>query len=156
MAFKEKLSLPEFAPRLLEVALGGLFLYAGAMKMLDPSAFASEIANYRLVPWNVAAAGALFLPWLEITCGIALIAGRCRLGALLIFDALLLVFIGALAYAGMRGLDISCGCFGSSIENSAGQRVIGPLIARDCLILAVSLRLSWLSAIGSPGGVVPQ
>jgi len=45
-------------------------------------------------------------------CGLALIFRRLYSGALALLLALLLVFIGASIAAKVRGIDISCGCFG--------------------------------------------
>ena len=55
---------------------------------------------------------ALYLPWLEIICGLALVLRRLYSGALALLLALLLVFIGASFAAKARGIDITCGCFG--------------------------------------------
>src|SRR6266478_9192358 len=35
----------------LRVVLAGLFVLAGALKLLDPAAFALEISRYQLIPW---------------------------------------------------------------------------------------------------------
>jgi uncharacterized membrane protein YphA (DoxX/SURF4 family) len=95
------------------LAVGGIFLYAGIFKMLDPAQFAADIANFQLLPWPACAALALYLPWLEILCGTALIVLRLRVAAALVLSALCVVFFIALASAKARGLDIACGCFGS-------------------------------------------
>src|SRR6202030_704958 len=63
-------------------------------------------------PWPVAVALALYLPWLEIFSGLALVTRRIYRGGLLILTLLTTVFIAASIVAKARGLDISCGCFG--------------------------------------------
>src|SRR5438067_733871 len=123
--------------RLLGAALGALFVYAGALKTLDPARFAVDIENYRLVSRSVAVLMALYLPWLEIVCGVALLAGRAMRGALWLITAMMLVFIGALVSAAMRGLDISCGCFGQSLQTHN----LAIALARDLAMLAVSAGL---------------
>lgn len=94
------------------ILLAAAFLYAGGVKALDPAAFALAIDNYRLLPYPAAAVLAVYLPWLEIACGIGLFWSRLRLGALAVLVGLCLVFGGAIASAVMRDLDIACGCFG--------------------------------------------
>jgi uncharacterized membrane protein YphA (DoxX/SURF4 family) len=94
-------------------AVGGIFVYAGIFKALDPAQFAADIANFRLLPWPACAALALYLPWLEIVCGTALIVRRLRVAAALVLSVLCVVFLIALASAKARGLDIACGCFGT-------------------------------------------
>jgi len=57
------------------------------------------------------------LPWLEIFCGVALIFGFLYRGGLSLLTALTVVFIGATIAAKMRGLDITCGCFGHASQH---------------------------------------
>ena len=98
--------------RIVAILLGALFIYAGAVKALEPVRFAGDIENYHLLPWSVSVRLAFYLPWLEILCGLALILRRLYSGALVLVLGLMLVFIGATISAKARGLDISCGCFG--------------------------------------------
>ena len=74
--------------------------------------FARGIDNYKILPWAVSVGLALFLPWLEIICGLALIFRRLYSGAIALVLALMLVFIVASIAAKARGIDITCGCFG--------------------------------------------
>src|SRR5664279_4584948 len=94
------------------VIIGVLFVYAGAIKTLDPIGFANDIDNFKILPWLVGVRFAFYLPWLEILCGLALVTRRLYFGALLILTALTSVFIVASIVAKARGLDITCGCFG--------------------------------------------
>ena len=48
--------------RLVEVVIGGLFIYAGTIKALDPVAFARDIGNYQMLGWQVGLGLALYLP----------------------------------------------------------------------------------------------
>ena len=98
--------------RVLDFLIGGLFIYAGITKVLDPIGFANDIDNYKSVPWAIGVRLAFFLPWLEIFCGLALIARRLYLGGLTIITGLMAVFITISIVAKARGLDITCGCFG--------------------------------------------
>jgi putative oxidoreductase len=106
--------------RIVAILIGALFIFAGVTKMidfnpvrvLDPMEFARGIDNYKLLPWAASVGLALFLPWLEIICGLALIFRRLYTGAIAIVLALMLVFIIASIAAKARGIDITCGCFG--------------------------------------------
>jgi uncharacterized membrane protein YphA (DoxX/SURF4 family) len=98
--------------RIVAILIGALFVYAGAVKALDPVRFAGDIENYHILPWSFGVRLAFYLPWLEILCGLALIFRRLYSGALALVFVLMLVFIGATVAAKMRGIDISCGCFG--------------------------------------------
>ncbi len=103
--------------RALEIAVGALFVYAGALKAWDPMEFSDDIDHYHLLPWVVSVRLAFYLPWLEILAGLALIFRRASNGAIAILGALMLVFITASVIARARGIDVSCGCFGHALRN---------------------------------------
>ena len=125
---------------LLRVAIAALFLFAAITKLVDPSSFAQQIANYQLTPWPASALLAVFLPALELCVGISLLLGRWESGALVWVAILLTIFSGALLSAIVRGLSIDCGCFGRSIENTG---TLWPLIRN--LVLLVVTGFLWLS-----------
>ena len=101
----------------MDVIVAGIFIYAGAIKALDPVQFASDIDNYKILPWPISVALAFYLPWLEIFCGFALVVRFLYRGALSILTALILVFTLATVAAKVRGLDITCGCFGHASQH---------------------------------------
>ena len=113
MAFSQR----NIAWRIVDLIIGGVFIYAGVIKALDPIVFANDIDNYKILPWAIGVRLAFYLPWLEILCGLALIARRLYLGGLSILTALISVFIVATVAAKVRGLDITCGCFGHASKN---------------------------------------
>ena len=108
---------PQFVWRIVDLIIGGIFIYAGVIKALDPVQFANDIDNYKMLPWFVSVRLALYLPWLEILCGLAVIVHFLYRGGLSILTALIAVFIGATIFAKMRGLDITCGCFGHASQH---------------------------------------
>ena len=124
---------------LLHLLLGGVFLYAGALKALNPMTFLDDVRSFDLLTDPYAAWLALFLPWLEIVSGIAVITGLLRKGALLVLNGSLLVFLVAIGISWYRGIDIQCGCFGSSDATSNYQE----LILRDLALLGLGLYLLW-------------
>src|SRR5438045_8812906 len=75
-------TVPRFVRRIAEFIVGGIFIYAGVIKALDPIRFASDIDNYKILPWTISVQLAFYLPWLEIFCGLALVARRLYLGGL--------------------------------------------------------------------------
>jgi len=99
---------------IVELAVGGIFIYAGVLKALDPLQFAQDIYNFRILPWPVGVRLAFYLPWLEILCGGALIVRQLRQGALGILTLLMFIFITATLVAKARGIDVVCGCFGAA------------------------------------------
>jgi len=126
--------------RLLRVAyhacrltLGGLFLYAGLSKAGDVTAFARDVANYRILPYSWNYLVAAILPYVEFLAGLLLVAGRRVRPAALVAGALSAVFILALGSVVLRGLDIDCGCFGG------GHATVQEALWRDAGILLLAL-----------------
>jgi uncharacterized membrane protein YphA (DoxX/SURF4 family) len=119
-------------------ALAALFLYAGIMKMSDPSAFGSAIAHFKILPAGLVNLVALGLPPFEILSALLLLVGPWkRLGA---FNLLILcvIFLAALVSAAARGIELNCSCFGS-----AQGEPLGVAIARDIVLLAVAAVVYW-------------
>jgi len=137
--------------RIVDLVVGGIFIYAGVLKMLDPVQFANDIDNYKTLPWFISVRLAFYLPWLEIFCGLAVIFRFLYRGGLSILTLLILIFIGATVAAKLRGLDITCGCFGHASQHwSFFQHM-----AIDLAILAALLALSFKLASGNrPQNVV--
>jgi putative oxidoreductase len=126
--------------RVVAFIIGGIFVYAGALKAMEPLSFANDIENYHVLPWPIGIRLAFYLPWLEILCGLALITRRLYSGAVSILLGLMLVFIGATIAAKARGIDITCGCFGHASKNLSFTWHL----VLDFAILAALIAL-WLS-----------
>jgi len=126
--------------RIVALIIGGIFIYAGVIKAMDPVAFANDIDNYKILPWPLVVRLAFYLPWLELLCGLALILRFFYRGGLFILTGLTFVFIAASVVAKVRGLDITCGCFGHASKN---WNFSGHL-ALDLAILA-ALSALWIS-----------
>lgn len=127
---------------ILAAVVGAAFVYAGAAKISDPSKFAHDIQNFKIVPWSIAIRAAFYLPWLEIICGIALLFRPLRRGALTILTSLMVVFIAATISAQARGINLDCGCFGSASKGMS----FGTHMLIDGAILAALIGLWVLPA----------
>lgn len=122
------------------MVLGGLFVYASFDKIVHPSQFVTAVENYRIMPGLLSFYTALFLPWLELICGLFLIAGVFVESAAGLIGLLLLVFIAALFSALSRGLSIDCGCFGSGAN---GASVSVKRLLEDAGMLFMAGYLFW-------------
>ncbi len=107
----------------MRVYLGGYFIYAGINKVLDPVGFLKAIHLYNLLPETppyFLNSTAIILPWLEITCGIALILGWYVRGAASIIAIMLCVFTPAIFLRSLGAMheqsisffavEFDCGC----------------------------------------------
>ena len=109
--------------------LAGLFLYAAWPKLLDSTAFARSITNYKVeLPWigqNYVYLTAMILPALEAVAAVCLFLPKFKRGAALIVVVLLALFTALILQAVLRGLNIDCGCFGSSPAAAALASKVG-------------------------------
>jgi putative oxidoreductase len=92
------------------------------------------------------------LPWLEIFCGLALIFRLFYRGALSILTSLVVVFLGATIAAKVRGLDITCGCFGHASQNWS----FPAHLALDLGILAALAVLCYCSVVRARANASPM
>lgn len=117
--------------------LGLVFLVAAWPKLTQPHAFAEAIFRYHLLPDAAINAAAVYLPWLELLCGLVLVLNLPgRQGALLLVLGMLLVFTAAIGSSLYRGINIACGCF--SVESGKGP--IGWLnLARNAALIALGI-----------------
>ena len=122
---------------LLRLVVGATFIYAGVVKAISPVRFTVDIHNYHLLPWPMAVALAFYLPWLEIVGGLAMLLGRPYRAAISILVALTMIFIVASASARIRGIDITCGCFGHLRNNLSFGWHLGLDIALLIVLIAL-------------------
>ncbi len=121
------------------LGVGGVFLYAGAMKLCDADAFAGLVARYEMLPDFAPGFVALSLPAAECLAALALVFSRWVCASAGGIAAMLVLFIAALVQAAVRGLDVSCGCFGG-VQAAGG---IPLAVARDVALLAAAI---WLAS----------
>jgi uncharacterized membrane protein YphA (DoxX/SURF4 family) len=102
-----------------------VFILAGAEKVSNPEAFSDSIYNYRLLPLIFINVLAIILPWIELTVGILLLLGILVKENSYIISIMYIVFIFAIGISLARGLNIDCGCFGTSLGTQIGLLKIG-------------------------------
>ena len=126
-------------------ALSAIFLYAAATKVPDMAGFAQDFANFRLVPPGLVPYGASIIVGIEVALGLAHATGFGARSAALAAGGLLVVFLGALAQALLRGIDLRCGCFGNDELASWWT------VARDALLLVPAALVVWVKPDGQLG-----
>lgn len=134
-----KLVLSSWFHRLMRWGLGGLFLYAGALKLSNPLAFAIQVEKYGLLPAAWLDPASWLLPMVEILAGLATMLGLR--GGIEAIGLLLLAFLAVLGYAWWSGMDVPCGCF--SLEDVHHRYGILVAIVRDLFMLAGAAFLFW-------------
>lgn len=132
---------------LCRILLGGFFCLAGVLKALDPAAFQVEILAYQLVGYPVSYLVAHVLPFFEILLGLSVLMRiqiRFASGMIIL---LLMVFIAALCWSWMKGIDLHCGCLGK-IDFIEGQPAA---ILRDIVLVGMAMILWRWQYSGTKG-----
>lgn len=124
---------------IVRVALGAVFLIAGALKIGHFDLFASQIAGFQLLPHPVIAPLALLLPFVEVLLGAYLIIGLFTRAAAWLAALQLAIFSAAIASAVVRGISTSCGCFGPTDATMTSW----PEVARDAGLTVLAMLVAW-------------
>ena len=127
------------------VILGAIFIVAAYTKLYFSGSwhfgdyhffFGMAINSYNLLPVWAVELLARVLPWFELALGAFLISGAGLRWSGIIASGLLLVFIGAMTNAYIKGLEIMCGCFGNNEK-------LGPwTLVRDSSMLVLALAVT--------------
>lgn len=121
------------------VVLGLVFVYASLDKIANPQNFAKIIYNYKILPSFLINISAITLPWVELICGLFLIGGIfIESSSLIIFSLLVIFIIGTSVNVFIRGIDINCGCFTTSLT---AQKQGAELVLREIILLVMSLQV---------------
>lgn len=123
--------------------LGGIFIYASVDKIIVPAHFAKIIYGYYLFPEYSINLIAIFLPYLELFSGIAIIMGIYPRSAAIILGGLLFFFSIAITINLIRGIEFDCGCF--SVDEPGYLLSAKQLLLRDILLFTLSVYLVLFS-----------
>ena len=123
---------------LSRIAVAAIFLGACIAKIRDPAAFALSVYRYRILPDALINLVAIWLPWIELLTGIAILlpARRLRGAAAFLISGMLAVFTVAISLNLLRGIEASCGCFSTRADAAVS----------DHWNLVRNASLLWLSA----------
>ena len=131
---------------LARLLLSGVFAAAGATKLADLAGSRRAMRGFGL-PGPLAAPAGVALPVAELLVAVLLLpaatAGWAALGA----AALLLAFVGAIAFNLARGRTPDCHCFGQLHSGPIGR----PTLIRNALLALVALPVAVSGINGKPG-----
>jgi uncharacterized membrane protein YphA (DoxX/SURF4 family) len=119
--------------RLCRWTLGGIFIYAGGSKLLEPKTFAYLVEAYGVVPEGLLIPVAIGLPALEVIAGFGLLFDIR--GSLGLITGLLVIFMVVLSYAIWSGLDVDCGCFGPEDPEAEAFHGLRLSLFRDLVMM---------------------
>ena len=136
-----KINIRAYLLLIARLIISGTFLLAALPKIQDPVAFNASVEGFRVISGGLAIWVALVLPWLELVIGFGLLIPLIRRSSGILISILLIAFIGLHASAWIRGLDISCGCFGENELSKAPNyfwlilRNVALLLATICVVI---------------------
>jgi uncharacterized membrane protein YphA (DoxX/SURF4 family) len=114
--------------------LGGVFIYAGSTKLMEPRIFTVLIEAYGFVPEGLLIPVAIGLPLLEVIAGFGLLFDIR--GSLAVITGLLVLFMVVLGYGIWMGLDVDCGCFGPEDPEAEAFHGLRLSLFRDMVMIA--------------------
>lgn len=122
---------------------GGVWLWAGLVKIGDPYASVQAVRAYQLLPADLAEVVGHLLPTLEVVIGAALVLGVLTRGSAAVSVVLFAAFIVGIVSVWARGIEIDCGCFGGGGYQAGASADYPWEIARDAALLLLSAFLIW-------------
>lgn len=128
-----------WAGLLARLVVGGVWLWAGLLKIADPAASVTAVRGYQLLPASAAEVVGRVLPTVEVALGAMLLLGLLQSVTGLLSALLQLAFIAGIASVWARGIAIDCGCFGDGGPDSDALSQYPWEIARDVGLLLASL-----------------
>ena len=114
----DKLALRPYQALAIRLMLGGVFVWAGAAKLVQIPSFVETVAAFDMLPADWVAPFALSVIWIELIVGGLLLLDIWPRSNALVVLGLLVVFSAALGINMYRGNDVTCGCFGGDGEAS--------------------------------------
>ena len=134
----------EWLGTVARLVTGGVWLWAGLVKLPHPEESVLAVRAYELLPGGLATTVGHLLPPLEIAVGVLLVLGLLTRFAGALSAVLFVAFIIGIASVWARGIDIDCGCFGGGGADPDAASNYPWEIARDVALLAASLFVAWL------------
>ncbi len=138
---RERLGYVGLVARLV---VGGIWLWAGLLKLPHPDSSVTAVRAYQLLPIGVVEPVGRLLPLVEVVVGALLVLGVLTRFVGGVSALLQVAFIIGIASVWARGIAINCGCFGDGGVDPDAISKYPWEIARDVGLTALSLLLVWL------------
>lgn len=121
----------------IRIILAIVFIYASIDKIVHPQSFAQAVFNHQILPEILINIIAIVLPWMELILGLCLLFNVWMNGVSVLTAVLMFIFMSAITFNLLRGLDVGCGCFSSSTDESMDSLTL----IRDMIFLCLSFGL---------------
>jgi uncharacterized membrane protein YphA (DoxX/SURF4 family) len=119
------------------LALGGVFIFAGAAKLGQLQGFIHIVYEYQILPYySFVQIYGYVLPPLEVALGVFLVLGLLLRISSSVFILVIISFVIAKSVALARGMGLPCGCFGEVAVMLGSQA-----LALDLFLLALAFQI---------------
>jgi len=119
------------------LALGGLFIFSGAMKLPYLMTFVGEVNKYHILPYSLAQIYGLAIPGVEVAVGLLLVLGLFLRFSAVVSILITISFVIAKSVALAQGMDIApCWCFGP-----ARPLMVTQTLVLDFAMLALAFQI---------------
>jgi putative oxidoreductase len=128
-------AITDFATRVLSIIIPAVLVKSSLAHLSNPYSFLAAVYSYRLLARNAGLALSVISPFLQLSVAVCLISRTAATAAFGTGALLMGAFSVAQASAIVRGLDVKCGCFGST----SGQVGSASLVfsAAMCFLCAI-------------------
>ncbi len=133
-----------WAGLLARLLVGGVWIWAGVLKLPDPESSVTAVRAYQLLPLGLADGVGRVLPTLEVVVGACLVLGLLTRGVGLLSALMQVAFMLGIASVWSRGIAINCGCFGDGGPDPDAFDKYPWEMARDSGLMLASVFLVWL------------
>jgi len=127
---------------LARVLVGSVLVLAGVGKLRSKEEFARGISGYKILPQGLIPASVSLIPAAEVLLGTTLMVGIEPRWVSGVACVVFLLFLAALASATVRGIAVTCSCFGLLYTEKSSRHTL----ARDIVLIL----LSFLVAMSAP------
>ncbi|WP_232524799.1 MauE/DoxX family redox-associated membrane protein [Nocardioides mangrovicus] len=128
---------------LARLVVGGVWIWAGALKLPHLESSVTAVRAYQLLPTSTTDTVGRLLPLVEVAVGVLLVLGLLTRVSGLVSALLLIAFIVGISSVWARGISINCGCFGDGGYDPNAAAKYPWEIARDTALALGSLLLVW-------------
>jgi putative oxidoreductase len=141
-SFLKRVVISRYLAFAFRIVVGGFFIYASMSKIPYPAQFAEATADYRLVPYWLLNPGAVFLPWIEFTCGLFLIIGFLSRASSVLIGLMFIMFNTMVLINMYWGAPISCGCY-----DTVGEPISWKKILENVLMLIAIIHVYYFDTL---------
>lgn len=121
----------------VRIIIGITFIYSSFGKIQDPAGFAKIIYGYDIFPLFSINLLALIVPFVELTSGFCILFRVAQRPAVLMINAMLVMFIAIISFNLLRGHQFDCGCFSNAVSDDPFVSNIISMV-RDVFLLVAA------------------